>query len=187
MSQAPDKPGAEFSRLIEVEALGTEAVERSIEATDAERAALVRRFGLLSLDRLAAQLVVQREAGRRVRVTGRFEAELQQRCVVSLLPVESRIADRFVTIYSDDPAVAGEPIDWDDDEEIEPYGNGTIDLGEGVVQQLAVRIDPYPRAPGAALPEGYAADGGLEDGPDGGPGEVAESPFDELSALRGRN
>ncbi|MEX1107280.1 MAG: DUF177 domain-containing protein, partial [Dongiaceae bacterium] len=92
MSQAPDIPGAEFSRLIEVELLGTEPVEQSIEASETERVALARRFGLLSLDRLEARLAVQREAGRRVRVTGRFEAELQQRCVVSLGPVKSRIA-----------------------------------------------------------------------------------------------
>ncbi|MDZ4734993.1 MAG: DUF177 domain-containing protein [Rhodospirillaceae bacterium] len=179
MSQAPDIPGAEFSRLIEVEVLGTEPVERSIEASETERLALARRFGLLSLDRLEARIEVQREAGRRVRAAGRFEAELQQRCVVSLVPVKSRIAARFVTVYSDDPAVEDEPIDWNDDEDIEPYENGTIDLGEGVAQQLAVRIDPYPRAPGAAVPEGYQAIGEAE--------QAAGSPFDELSSLHKRN
>jgi uncharacterized metal-binding protein YceD (DUF177 family) len=179
MSQAPDIPGAEFSRLIEVEALGTDAVERLLEASETERAALARRFGLLALDRLAARVTVQREPGRRVRVTGRFQAELQQRCVVTLVPVTSRIDDRFVTVYADDPAIEDEPIDWDDDEEIEPLENGTIDLGEGVVQQLAVRIDPYPRAPGAALPDAFRAEDGAE--------QAKVSPFDELAALRKRS
>ena len=179
MSQAPDIPGAEFSRLIEVEALGTDAVERSLEASETERAALARRFGLLALDRLEARVTVQREPGRRVRVTGRFRAELQQRCVVTLVPVTSRIDDRFATVYADDPAIDDEPIDWNDDEEIEPLENGTVDLGEGVVQQLAVRIDPYPRAPGAALPDAYRAADGAE--------QAKPGPFEELAALRKRN
>ncbi|MEX2199833.1 MAG: DUF177 domain-containing protein [Dongiaceae bacterium] len=179
MSQAPDIPGAEFSRLIEVEALGTDAIEQSLEASETERAALTRRFGLLALDRLEAHVTVQREPGRRVRVTGRLQAELQQRCVVTLVPVTSRIDDRFVTVYADDPAIEDEPVDWDDDEEIEPLENGTIDLGEGVVQQLAVCIDPYPRAPGAALPDAHRAEDGAE--------QAKASPFDELAALRKRN
>lgn len=158
MSQAPDLPGAEFSRLIEVEALGSDTVRRRIEASPEERAALAKRFGLLSLDRLEADLEIRREPGRRVRVDGRFEAALQQSCVVTLVPVASRIEDRFETIFTDDPAFAGPSVEWDEDEEIEPYEGGKIDLGEAVVQQLAVRIDPYPRAPGASVPDAYRAE-----------------------------
>lgn len=174
MSQAPENPGAEFSRLIEVEALGSDPVVRRIEASPAERAALVRRFGLLSLDRLEAELEVRREPGRRVRVEGRFEAALQQRCVVSLMPVASRIADRFETVYTDDPAEVETSVEWDEGEEIELYEGGTIDLGEATVQQLAVRIDPYPRAPGAAVPEDYRSDG-ID-------GERGNRPFEGLSS-----
>jgi hypothetical protein len=175
MSQAPDIPGAEFSRLIEVEALGSDLLVRRIEASPEERSALARRFGLLSLDRLEADLEIRREPGRHVRVAGRFEAELQQRCVVSLAPVASRIADRFEIVYTDDPADLEASVEWDEDEEIEPLEGGTIDLGEATAQQLAVRIDPYPRAPGAAVPADYRAEG---TGGDGG-----NRPFEGLSSL----
>jgi hypothetical protein len=30
-------------------------------------------------------------------------------------------------------------------------GSGGLDLGEAVAQQLAVALDPYPRAPGATI------------------------------------
>jgi len=178
MSQAPEGPGAEFSRLIEVEALGTDPVDMRIEASAEERAALTVRFDLLSLDRLEAELRIERRPGRRVRINGRFDAALRQRCVVSLVPVESRIADAFEMIYTDDPAALEAPVDWDEDEEIEYYAGGTIDLGEEVVQQLAVRIDPYPRAPGATVPDDVRT---AEPEPDGG-----GSPFGALSRLKGR-
>ena len=42
----------------------------------------------------------------------------------------------------------------------EPVGPQGIDLGEAVAQQLAIALDPYPRAPGAALPEEPRAAGG---------------------------
>ncbi len=175
MSQAPDIPGAEFSRLIEVEALGSDPVERRVEASAAERAALVRRFGLLSLERLEADLEIRREPGRRVRVSGRIEAAYEQRCVVSLVPVADRIDDRFETVFTDDPAQLEAPDDWDDDEEVELYEGSTIDIGETTVQQFAVRIDPYPRASGAAVPEEYRSDDA--------PVENGTRPFEGLSSL----
>jgi uncharacterized metal-binding protein YceD (DUF177 family) len=175
MSQAPDSPGAEFSRLIEVETLGADPYVRRIEATAAECEALARRFGILSLDSFAAEIEVRREPGRRVRVSGRFEAALQQRCVVSLVPVTNRVADRFEMVYTDDPAAQKASVDWEYDEELELYDDGVIDLGEEVAQQLAVRIDPYPRAPGAVVPEDFRASDAEPD--------TRESPFKVLSSL----
>jgi hypothetical protein len=58
-------------------------------------------------------------------------------------------------------------------DEPEPIVEGRIDLGEAVVQHLAVNLDPYPRAPGARLP-----DLATEDGP------VRENPFAALQRLR---
>ncbi len=61
----------------------------------------------------------------------------------------------------------------------EPVGPGGIDLGEAVAQQLALALEPYPRAPGAALPEEPCArTGGAR---------AAEGPFAALESLkRGR-
>jgi hypothetical protein len=45
-----------------------------------------------------------------------------------------------------------EPADGPDDlDEIETE-NDVVDLGEAVAEQLALALDPYPRAPGAELP-----------------------------------
>ncbi len=55
---ASSEPQPEFSRLVPVDRLGAaeipEEIPEEISAEPGERAALARRFGLLSLDRLSA-------------------------------------------------------------------------------------------------------------------------------------
>ena len=71
----PAEAPPEFSRLLAVNRLG-EAVEiREITATAEERAALARRFELLALDRLEANLRIERLPGKNlIRLSGRFSA-----------------------------------------------------------------------------------------------------------------
>ncbi len=81
-------PTTEFSRLVPLDAIGEEEIERQIEATTEERQALAERLDLLSLDRLLGELRLRRPpGGNLIRVSGRFEAEVTQACVVSLAPV----------------------------------------------------------------------------------------------------
>ena len=151
--QADERLGPELSRLFPVEALGEDEVSERIEASEAERRALARRLGLLSLDRLTADLRISRpEAGTMVAVAGRFEAEVTQACVVTLAPLHSRVVRDFRSLFSLTPGEAG-PIDVDPaaDDPPEALGPDGLDLGEAVVQQLAVALDPYPRSEGATL------------------------------------
>jgi hypothetical protein len=57
----------------------------------------------------------------------------------------------------------------------EPLPADAIDLGEAVVQQLAVALDPYPRKPGAEIPAEYS--GAADTDGRGG-------PFASLARLR---
>ena len=54
---------------------------------------------------------------------------------------------------------------------------GEIDLGETIVQYLGVAIDPYPRAPGAEIPQQYQ----LEVETDV---KIRKNPFEVLTSLR---
>jgi uncharacterized metal-binding protein YceD (DUF177 family) len=144
---------SEFSRTIRVERIGREEIERRIEAKPDERAALAERLGLASLDLLQADLRLKRLSRGRIGVEGRFEAKLTQLCVVSLEPVAAQIEGEFAVEFVEagpgpetEAVVAIDSVDPP-----EPIEDGLIDLGEAVVQQLAERIDPYPRAPGADL------------------------------------
>jgi uncharacterized metal-binding protein YceD (DUF177 family) len=141
----------EFFRPLSVDRLGDGQVEERIEATEAERRALARRLGLLSLDRLSAEMLLTKPAQGVIRAEGRFEADVVQACVVSLEPVASRVAEALCIVFSTavGPARHEVLVEAEGEDEPEPIVNGVMDLGEAVAQCLAVALDPYPRAAGA--------------------------------------
>ena len=172
-------PG-ELSRPVALDRATPAPHFREIVAAPDERAALSRRLGLLSLDRLAARVSWRREASGIIRLEGELEAVLSQGCVVTLEPVAAELKDRFVRYFERGaPAAEGEVvIDPEADDPPEPLGDGMVDLGEIVVQQLAIALDPYPRAPGVGLPDGIEGTAAAPRPPEG------ESPFGVLAALK---
>jgi uncharacterized metal-binding protein YceD (DUF177 family) len=161
----------EFSRPIHADRIGPEGRTERIEASEAERAALARRFDIPGIGRLAAEVALRPEPGGAVRATGRLSAEVTQSCVVTLEPIEQRVEEavdlRFVP--------EGMESDGDDPESPDevPMAGGVLDLGEALAEQLSLALDPYPRAPGAELPK------------EAGEGDQA-NPFAALRALRDR-
>ena len=145
-----------------------------------ERAAFTRRLGLLSLDRLAARVSWRREASGIIRLEGELEAVLSQSCVVTLEPVAAQVTERFVRYFVRGAPVAEAEvvIDPEADDPPEPLADGLVDLGEIVVQQLALALDPDPRAAGSALPAE------LGEAPAAPPATAAESPVRILAALK---
>lgn len=172
----------EFSRPIPVDQIGNREMLREIEATPAERAALAERLDLIALDGLAASLRVRRLPDGLIRVSGRFAAEVVQSCVVTLAPIPTECAADFSMRFGEiaAPETLREiEVEAEGEDEPEPVVDGQIDLGEAVVQQLAVSLDPYPRAPGAAFP-----DAPLDAEEDNGP---RENPFATLAKLKGES
>jgi hypothetical protein len=105
-------PNPEFSRLVPVTRLGSEPSRHEIAASATECRRLARRFDLLTLDRLAAVVTLQRQSGGRIRLEATFEAEFAQSCIVTLEPVSGKIVEKFVLLYG--PA-ENAPIDIDPD------------------------------------------------------------------------
>lgn len=153
---ARQNPSNEFSRLIEVKDIGAQPVTRKIDAKPQELAALARRFGLLDLKALSAELTLSWR-GKEVIAEGRLEADAVQRCVVSLAEVPEHVESDFTLVYREAGAADGaseQEIDPESDEEPpESFGPEGIDLGEAVAQQLALALDPYPRHPDAQAPK----------------------------------
>lgn len=154
-------PRPEFSRPADVTRIGRLEHRVSISANDAERAALARRFDLIELAELAADLVVKKRGDGVVELTGRWRARLAQPSVVSLEPVWSTIEDDARVYFAGPPGKGGaadlDPLDEEGWPEL--IEAGEIDLGEAVAQLMAVALDPYPRLPeegGEAAPGGSA-------------------------------
>ena len=173
----------EFSRLVGRDTLAEAGSLHEIEANAEERAALVRRFGLTDLDSLQARIAVAPAAGGALlRLSGNFEAEVVQPCVVTLEPVRSRVTEAFEQLYSLEPGAESQTAEVEvapeEDDPPEPVGAEGIDVGELVAQQLSVALDPYPRAEGASLES-------LEEaGSTGGETALEEGPFSVLAALK---
>jgi len=157
----------EFSRPIEITRLPAGAPAYSLTANPAERAALARRFGLLALDKLEAEVTLRRVSGGFIRLSATLAADVVQACVVTLDPVPAHVEDEFSLLFGETDEEEPSLL-MPDTELIEPLEEGRIDMGEAVAQQLSLALDPYPRAPGAVAAEA----------------EESSSPFAELAKIR---
>lgn len=139
----------DFSHRLKLDQIrGGERID--LAASDAERAAVAERLGLVSLDRLEAHAVLERD-GSQVRARGRVKACLAQCCVASGDPVPARIDEAFDIAFA--PAPTSRP-----DEEVELgaedldvvfHDGSAIELGAAIADTLGLVLDAYPRGPNA--------------------------------------
>jgi hypothetical protein len=122
-----------------------------IAAEPAEREALAARFGLVALDRLAADVVLHRQAGGIVLLEAVFEAAFAQSCVVTLEPVYGTITERFALRYGPPGAAEADIEPAADEPAFEPLAGDAIDIGEAVAQELSLQLPPFPRLAGAVI------------------------------------
>ncbi|MCX5493631.1 DUF177 domain-containing protein [Kaistia dalseonensis] len=171
-----------FSRIVDIARLGRGRTNEHLVADAEERRAIAKEFGILELTALEADLAI--ETWRRVglKIEGRLRADAVQACVVTVEPVPEHIDQPFTLTFLPPEAMAKDPktvaeaeviVVFDEDDPPDELVGHTIDLGAIVTEQLALALDPYPRAPGAELPKGL----GTHDEEEG-------SPFAALSSLR---
>jgi hypothetical protein len=149
--------GDEFSRPMAINDLPLAGRPFAIDASPDERAALARLFGIREVRELRASGAVRPEAGgQRFRLEGSLQAEVVQTCVVTLEPVVNRVEVPLERLYGthageewDDNAGTEVYLDLSSDVLTEPLAGGVLDVGAAVAEQLALDLDPYPRAPGA--------------------------------------
>jgi uncharacterized metal-binding protein YceD (DUF177 family) len=168
----------EFVRPVAPKEIGPDGLDMKIEADPDERERLTKRFELLSLDRLVAQLHLRvAPTGISVRVSGRFQARFAQECIVSLEPVVLDVDEALEAEFGPAAAETEILVSIEGPEPTEPLHDGRIDLGELVAQNLAVALEPYPRKSDAELPEWTETTEKT--------GQYArERPFSVLAALR---
>lgn len=165
---------SELTRIHDARRLPEAAVR--IEADAAERAALARRFGLVAIERLIAQVTLTPD-GAAVIAAGMLDAAVTQSCAVSgedlAVTIGEPIALRFVppgTLLHSDEEIE---LDAGALDELEMDGS-QFDLGEAVAQSLALAIDPFAVGP---MAEEARRRAGIVD-------QAASGPFAALSALK---
>ena len=163
-------PQEELSRIVRLDRVPARGMDIDIQASEAERAALARRFELLELPALQASVHVRPGLGGVWTVSGRLSAQVVQACVVSLDPVAQTIDEPFEVRFA---AGAREEAGADPDAP-EALDGDTIDVGAVVADHLSLALDPFPRAPG------------VEYQPEPEPADAKPNPFAALEQLRGR-
>lgn len=167
---SPDRPEVsrpEFSRPVAVGDIRARGGDYEIAADAQECAALARRFAIVAVESLSARLRLQPiGGGPLVRLSGTLAADVVQSCVVTLEPVAAHVEERVDMTFGP-PGEAADEADGeggidlspDGDDPPDPFVGGAVDMGEAVAEQLALALDPFPRAEGVEFsPPAQAAD-----------------------------
>jgi len=144
----------EFPRPLPWAAVGQDGRRQTLEATSEECAALAARFGIPAVESLRAELELQPESDNIIRARGHLSARVVQSCVVTLEPVPQNVEEEVDLRFL---AEGQEPSDDPEGPDEIPTERDILELGEALAEQLSLALDPYPRAPGAALPEEVTA------------------------------
>ena len=162
--------------------LPAEGFAIEIDANAEARAELAAAYDLVAVSGLSAAATVMPSGRGMVTVEGRVVADIVQACVVSLEPVPQHIDEGFSVRFVPAGTPEAQPpaglarevaIDPDAPDPPEPMQGTGVDLGALVEEMFVLAIDPYPRAPGAALPAGGIDEADSEE----------ESPFAVLRGL----
>ncbi len=166
---------AAWSVPIPVHAVPFEGRHLDLLADDQVRAKIASVAGLIAVKELEAHFDLVRIGKEGLRVRGQVTGLVAQACVVTLERVENRVTEPVDVTYLPADAATGATATvhtLEDEDPPEFLRDGTIDLGTLAVEFLLLGLDPYPRAPGAALPEPAAE-------------QHDDRPFAALAALTG--
>lgn len=157
-SHNKDADASAFSYQVKVGHVSANPVQVHVEADARERAALGELWQVEAVNRLTADLQINRWKKDGIRIWGRVEGEIVQACVVTLEPVVSEIRQEIDQIFVPEGSKlarivtdeAGEMVlDPDGPDLPETFVGDTIDAGAVVAEFAALGIDPYPKKPGA--------------------------------------
>lgn len=169
--------GHGFKRTVAVAKIGDGGLVQTVKAQPAELPAIAAYLKLAGVKSLTGEIALERWRGKGVRLTGKLIADVVQTCVVTLDPVEAHVEAAFERRFlqpeklrkeaEDESEVIVDPTAEDPPEPL----SHEIDMGEILIEELALNLDPYPRKPGVA----FQGDAG---------GEPRPNPFAVLAKLK---
>jgi hypothetical protein len=166
-------PIQKLYKLTDLSAAGDEVV---IDSAGDDLVRLAQWAGVEVITSFRGRITLSKLSQTRFAYEAELSADIVQSCVVTSEPVRSHIArsfSRILHLIASRAADREETIDLapGDDDAPEEIESPRYDLATPLLEELALAIDPYPRAPGAAF-EAPAA-----------PPPADESPFSVLKKL----
>jgi uncharacterized metal-binding protein YceD (DUF177 family) len=145
-----------LSNILDLAVLSQAGEERVIAPKAGQLAGLAEWAGVERIDNFEARIALKKLSPTRFDYRAEVSAEIVQSCVVTLEPVLSHLAFSFerelhlVRSASRLPDEAFGPEAGEDDVP-EEITDTRFDIAGPVLEELALAIDPYPRAPGVAF------------------------------------
>lgn len=184
----------EWSEFVDAEDVGTKTKKKVISIPQKNKKLVSKRLGLESIEELIATVDLERNSvNQTIYARGELTAKLTQKCVVTAEPLEEDVTGEFEAWYADTTQAVSfekarrerlsqkeqedQPI-MDESDDPEPIIEGKIDIGELVVQNLSLIINPYPRKQGVRL--------GLETTDDQKDDYDYTNPFAKLKDWKGK-
>jgi uncharacterized metal-binding protein YceD (DUF177 family) len=178
--------GLPLSHSYNLARLGVAGDDVHFAASEAERAAIAKWVGVVSVEKLDVRVQIKKLEANHFGLDFELAAEVTQSCVVSLEPVPGKIAHSFrrelvfVGAPRHKPAKAESeavlefnPDDGGREEEVpEEITSLHLDLAAPVLEEFVLSLEPYPRKPG------------VEFAPKTGDSGPPESPFAVLKGLK---
>lgn len=153
-----------FRKTVAVAKIGEQGLHQTVTANEEERARIAAFLGLQQVRSLTADVSLIRSRSKGVLLSGSFKANVVQTCVVTLDPLDAEVEGEFERRFQPAEAVREEIEEADEilvdpmaEDPPEPLGHD-IDLGEVLVEELSLNLEPYPRKPGVEY-HGDAAEG----------------------------
>jgi uncharacterized metal-binding protein YceD (DUF177 family) len=165
----------EFSRVLRFDILGPSPQPHRVDASMEECAALAKRFGLVRIKSLAADVIVTRQDDI-VAISGTVKGHVTQQCVATGEPIPAPLNVPFqIRMTPQGAETDADEIEIDADDCDVMYHDGqSVDIGEVVAQTMLLSLDPWPRHPDA---DAKLKAAGIGD-------EAAIGPFAALRALK---
>jgi uncharacterized metal-binding protein YceD (DUF177 family) len=145
--------------MISVAKIGDGGLAQTVTAKPQEYETIAAYLELAAVKALTGEFALTRWRGKGVRLTGKLIADVVQTCVVTLEPLEAHVEAEFERRFlphdkieqetEDDGEIFVDPTAEDPPEPL----THEIDLGEILIEELALNLDPFPRKPGAAFHE----------------------------------
>ena len=135
--------------------------ERTRSATPAECANVATELALLACARIEARYRIQARGKGHYMLVGTVDADVTQECVVTVEPVDAHLSYPIeIEFVPDVEAMVSDLVDPFANVEFESIENGRLAVGRVIVEELASRLDPYPRRPDTEFDWKDAADTG---------------------------
>ncbi|MBJ3785433.1 YceD family protein [Devosia sediminis] len=171
-----------FDAVVRIDRLPAGGRSLTVDANEAERAAIAQAMQIISVEHFSASLsVVPLRGG--LRAQGHLKARVTQASVVSFEPVAETVEEEIDRVFLPAPREGQAPapgaeiyIDLENDDFPDHIDGPEVDLSALLLETLALALDPYPRLPGESL-EGLGIS----------TGDAEEGPFAKLARLKDGN